>query len=244
MAKPCTDHLGQLEPETRTETACPEGAVVLNCVMPRGDMIPTRASLLARLKDAGDESSWNEFYQLYYDLIFACARRAGLNEHEAREVVQDTLISVARKMPDFTYVPAKDSFKGWLLTVTRWRIRDQLAKRPGHAERDPRPASPTGEEEGTRTATIDRLPDPAVPDLAAFWDEEWKSHVLQTALSRIKRQVHPQQYQIYHLHVVLGQPVGEVARALGVSSARIYLAKHRVGSLLKKEIARLKRALL
>ena len=201
------------------------------------------ASLLARLKNAGDDSSWHEFYQLYYNLIFASARRAGLSEHDAREVVQDTLISVARKMPGFTYDPAKDSFKGWLLTVTRWRIRDQLAKRPGQADRDPRPVSPTDEEEGTRTATIDRVPDPARSGLAAIWDEEWKSQVLQTALARIKRQVHPQQYQIYHLHVVLGRPVGEVARALGVSTARVYLAKHRVGGVLKKEVSRLKKAL-
>lgn len=241
---PRTEHLGHLEPDTSTKTACPQRALVVNCVMPREETIPTRASLLARLKDAGDDASWQEFYQLYYDLIFSSARRAGLNENEAREVVQDTLISVARKMPGFTYDPTKDSFKGWLLTVTRWRIRDQLAKRPGQAEGEPRPASPVGNEGDTRTATIDRVPDPAGTDLAAIWDEEWKSQVLQAALARIKRQVHPQQYQIYHLHVVRGQPVSEVARALGVSTARVYLAKHRVGSLLKKEVERLKKAMV
>ena len=241
MATTRTEHL---EPDTRTKTACPQRALVVNCVMPREETIPTRASLLARLKDAGDDSSWQEFYQLYYDLIYSSARRAGLNENEAREVVQDTLISVARKMPGFIYDPAKDSFKGWLLTVTRWRIRDQLAKRPGLVERDPRPGKPASDEDGTRTATIDRVPDPARTDLAIIWDEEWKSQVLQAALARIKRQVHPQQYQIYHLHVVCGQAVGEVARTLGVSTARVYLAKHRVGGLLKKEIARLKRALI
>src|SRR5215472_10696686 len=110
--------------------------------MPHSESIPTRASLLQRLKDLDDQSSWREFYDLYHDLIFSVARRAGLNELEAGEVVQTTLISVARKMPGFTYDPAKDSFKGWLLTVIRWRIRDQLAKRPGQADRDPRLSSP------------------------------------------------------------------------------------------------------
>src|SRR6516225_7906897 len=102
---------------------------VVNCLMTHDEAIPTRASLLERLKDLGDQSSWNAFHELYHDLIFSVARRAGLNESEAREVVQETLISVAKKMPGFTYDPAKDSFKGWLLTVVRWRIRDQLAKR-------------------------------------------------------------------------------------------------------------------
>jgi DNA-directed RNA polymerase specialized sigma24 family protein len=97
--------------------------------MRRDEVIPTRASLLERLKDLGDASSWDEFHRTYRELIFSVARRAGLNETEADEVVQDTLISVAKKMPGFTYDPAKDSFKGWLLTVTRWRILDQLEKR-------------------------------------------------------------------------------------------------------------------
>jgi len=96
--------------------------------MPADRSLPTRASLLERLKDLGDDASWNEFYQTYRELIYSVARKAGLNESEAEEVVQDTVISVAKKMPDFRYDPAEDSFKGWLLTVTRWRILDQLSE--------------------------------------------------------------------------------------------------------------------
>jgi RNA polymerase sigma-70 factor (ECF subfamily) len=211
--------------------------------MLREELIPTRASLLQRLKDLGDQASWNEFYELYHDLLFSVARRAGLSEVEAGEVVQDTLISVAKKIPGFTYHPAKDSFKGWLLTVARWRIRDQLARRESQAGQ-PVKSRQTQEDLDTRTATINRVPDPAVPDLATIWEEEWEAQVLQTALARIKRKVHPQHYQIYHLLVIMGQPVREVARALGVNAAQIYLAKHRVGHLLKKEIRKLRQALL
>jgi len=211
--------------------------------MPPDEPIPTHASLLERLKDLGDQASWNRFYETYHDLIFSVARRAGLNEAEASEVVQDTLISVAKKMPEFTYDPARDSFKGWLLTVVRWRIRDQFAKRSDEAQKRSRPAQNQQDQE-TRTATIDRVPDPAKPALEGVWDEEWESQLLQTALARIKRQVQPQHYQIYHLHVVLGQSPREVARSLGVNAAQIYLAKHRVGNLLKKEIQRLQRGLI
>src|SRR5215813_1813533 len=112
------------------ENPCDSRSFMVNCLMPRDDGIPTRASLLERLKDMSDKASWDAFYEIYHQLIFSVARRAGLTESEAREVVQDTLIAVAKKMPGFTYDPAKDSFKGWLLTVVRWRIRDQFAKRP------------------------------------------------------------------------------------------------------------------
>jgi RNA polymerase sigma-70 factor (ECF subfamily) len=212
--------------------------------MPDDDRIPTRASLLGRLKDPGDEASWNEFYQTYRDLIYSVARRASLTEHEADEVVQDTLISVAKKMPGFRYDASKDSFKGWLLTMTWWRIKDQLERRARAAKRDQlRPAGGT-EEQGTRTATIDRVPDPAGERLTEVWEEEWEKHLLHVALGRIKRQAHPQQYQIYHLNVILGQAPREVARALNVSMPQIYLAKHRVGNLIKKEVRALRKTLL
>lgn len=206
--------------------------------MPTQDSIPTRASLLERLKDLGDAASWDEFYQTYRGLVYSVARRAGLNEAEADEVMQETLISVAKKMPAFRYRPGKDSFKGWLLTVTRWRILDQLQKRKGN-ERFATSAAST--EKGTRTATIERIEDPAGSGLTAIWDEEWEKNLLQTALNRIKRQVHPQHYEIYHLHVILEIPIREVAKTLGVNAGKIYLAKHRVGALLKKEIKRLEK---
>jgi RNA polymerase sigma-70 factor (ECF subfamily) len=89
---------------------------------------------------------------------------------------------------------------------------------------------------------VERIADPAGFDLTALWDEEWEKNLLQAALARIKRQVHPQHYEIYHLHVILGQPVRDVARALGVNVAQVHLAKYRVGQLLKKEIRRLQGA--
>jgi RNA polymerase sigma factor (sigma-70 family) len=201
--------------------------------------LPTRASLLGRLKDAGDDASWNEFHQLYRELIYSVARRAGLNEIESNEVVQDTLIAVAKKMPEFRYDPAVDSFKGWLLTVTRWRILDRLEKRKAREDQGLPTSAVTGDE--TRTATIERQPDSAGFNLESIWDEEWEAHVLNTALARIKRQVAPQQYEIYHLHVVLGKSVREVAHALGVNAGQVYLAKHRVSRLLKKAVEELRR---
>lgn len=237
---PCPSPSAGLPDENRFDSCASRPAVVYSSV-PRAESIPTRASLLSRLKDLDDAASWNEFYQTYRELIFSVARRAGLNEIEAEEVVQDTVIAVARKMPGFTYDPAKDSFKGWLLTVTRWRILDQLQKRQPPGRQTHQAATPT-RDEGTRTDTVERIADPASVDLAAIWLEEWQRNLIHTALARVKRQVHPQHYEIYHLHVILEKPAREVARTLGVSIGQVYLAKHRVGFLLKKEAKRLERS--
>jgi len=207
--------------------------------MPTDEPLPTRESLLDRLKDLGDQVSWEEFHRTYRELIYSVARRFGLNETEANEVVQDTLLVVAKKMPGFKYDPAVDSFKGWLLKVARWRILDQLERRKG--SQSLRTSAATLGEDSTRTATIERVPDPAGFDPATIWEEEWEKNLVNAALARIKRQVRPEQYEIYHLHVILERPVREVRRTLGVSAGQVYLAKHRVGALLKKEIRRLEK---
>src|SRR5437868_385851 len=66
------------------------------------DSIPTRQSLLARLKDVGDQESWREFFDTYWRLIHATALKAGLTQAEAEEVVQEVMIAAAKKMPEFT----------------------------------------------------------------------------------------------------------------------------------------------
>src|SRR5213593_1463943 len=94
-----------------------------------GRLLPTRATLLERLKNWQDQASWQQFFDNYWQLIYGVARKAGLTESEAEEVVQETMFSVAKHMPTFKYDPAIGSFKAWLLKMTRWRIIAQFRKR-------------------------------------------------------------------------------------------------------------------
>src|SRR6185369_2920245 len=78
------------------------------------ERLPTRQSLLSRLKDWNDQEGWKEFFDTYWQLIYNAAVRTGLTDSEAQDVVQETLIEVATHMPGFHYDPAIGSFKGWL----------------------------------------------------------------------------------------------------------------------------------
>src|SRR5213595_918550 len=96
----------------------------------------TRRSLVDRLVNWDDQKRWQEFFDTYWKLIYSAARKAGLTDAEAQEVVQETVITVAKKIDKLKYDPAIGSFKGWLLQITRWRIVDQFRKRePGNAKR-------------------------------------------------------------------------------------------------------------
>ncbi len=201
--------------------------------------LPTRASLLHAIKDSADPR-WSEFHQTYRGLILGVARRSGLNEHEAQEALQDTLLAVAQRMPEFQYDPAKDSFKGWLLQIVRWKIADQFRKRAGHAKRH----APSDDDVtqvtagGSRSASPEHLADPAA-NFDALWETEWQPRRLHEALGRVKRLVNPAHHAIYHLVVIEDRPAAEVCATLAVNRAQIYLAKHRVGAALKKELRRL-----
>lgn len=194
---------------------------------------PTRWSLVNRLKDWEDQASWKEFFDLYWRLIYAVASKSGLTDSEAQEVVQETVITVAKKMASFKADPALGSFKGWLLHITRRRIVDQLRKRPPPGRFKDKGVRP---DETARTATVDRIADPNSLDLDNRWNEEWQKNLVDAAIERIKHKVSPKQFRIFYLHVIKRFPGLEVAATLKVNIAQVYLAKHRISALVKKEV--------
>jgi RNA polymerase sigma-70 factor (ECF subfamily) len=207
------------------------------------DSYPTRPSLLNRLKDLQDDRSWQEFNRIYAKLIYGFAIKAGCSEDEAAEVVQETLISAAKHLPEFRYDPKVCSFKTWLLNLSNWRVQDQMRKRQAPSAPKPglHPARDSADTD-TRTATIERVPDAAGDQLEALWEQEWKTTLFEAALARVKPQVDLKQWQIFDLYALKEWSVKDVAHALGVSVGRVYLVKHRTSALLKKELKRLERA--
>jgi RNA polymerase sigma factor (sigma-70 family) len=199
------------------------------------EYLPTRASLLSRLKDWDDQQSWQQFYDAYWRLIHGAALKAGLTKEEAEDVLQETVLSVARKIQELKYDPARGSFKGWLMTLTQWRVTDQLRRRQRRVARI--------KEDTGKTDLVEQLPDPAAAEaVARVWEGEWERNLLAVALERVKGQIAPRHFQIYQLYVQREWPISRVAKTLGVSSALIYVTKHRVASLLKKEIRRLQQS--
>ncbi len=205
---------------------------------PTDTFLPTRSSLLSRLRNASDAGSWQQFFDNYGRLIFSVCRRSGLNAQEAEEVTQETIVSVSQKMPEFQYDRSKGSFKGWLWRVTKNHVAGFLRKKyRENARRAELPATATGE-----APALERLADPdAAPD--ALWDEEWRDHLLKRALQRVRGLVSARSYQIFHLSTVKGWSAELIRENLRTGRTQVYLARHRVGRLVKKELETLRREL-
>jgi RNA polymerase sigma-70 factor (ECF subfamily) len=194
-------------------------------------LLATRRSLVERLTNWQDQQHWQEFFETYWRLIYGVARKSGLTDAESQDVVQETIITVAKNITK--YEREAGSFRGWLLHITRWRIADQFRKRaPATVQQRTRGSS-------RGTATIDRVPDGF--DIDATWEAEWQRHVLQAALERLKRKVDAKHYQIFDCLIVKQWPASKVAKSLSVNIAQVYLVKHRLAGLLKKEVTALEK---
>lgn len=198
------------------------------------DSIRTRQSLLSRLRDLNDQQSWRVFFDLYWRLLYNVARRAGLEDTDAQDVVQETVIAVARRMPGFHYDARRGSFKQWLLRITQRRVADHLRK----VYRTPATVELTPEilELNSRARVGD------APDGAAFeeaWQQEWQQAMFQAAVAQVRQQANPKHFQVFDYCVLKGWPVSKVAVTLGLNAAQVYLAKHRVAQAVKRAARRL-----
>ena len=198
----------------------------------------TRKTLIEKLDNWSDWSSWDEFYRTYSSFVFHVARKSGLSDDEASDVVQETFIGVAKNLQKKKFDTSQGSFKSFLLNQARWRILDQFRRRKKQQDREANIHGGEFDDE-RRTAPIDRIGDPRGATLEKLWDKEWQDQVMELALRRVRSMVSPRQFQIFSCYVLKGWSPERVKEELGVNAAQVYLAKHRVGRILKREAARL-----
>jgi RNA polymerase sigma-70 factor (ECF subfamily) len=199
------------------------------------DGLPTRSSLLSRLRHWDDAESWREFFGRYRRFIRGLALKYGLTRAEADEVVQETMLVVARQLPEFRYDPALGTFKGWLFGITRRCVSRQFALR----------AAASGlMDDGERKPRHDTLPAQTIETFEAQWEEEWRRSLLSLAMERVRRRAKPKQFQMFDLYVTQQMPMPQVRRLLNVNAAQVYMAKLRVGALVRKEVIELKTKLI
>jgi RNA polymerase sigma factor (sigma-70 family) len=199
---------------------------------PEQNLIPTRYSLLSRLQNWDDQASWKEFFDTYWRLIYSIALKAGLTETEAQDVVQETIISVAKNIHKFKRERALGTFKGWLRNLTRWRIADQLKRRIHPRQEN----LVTISDDANPPPEFTQIPDPSGNTLDDAWESEWRANLFDAAVERVKQKVKEEHFQIFELHVIRRWPVRQVASALNINVGQVYLAKFRIVALIKKEI--------
>ena len=206
-------------------------AVMINA----DDSLLTRRTLLSRLRNLDDQESWRAFFNLYWRLLYNVARKAGLDDSGAQDIVQDTVIAVARNMPEFRYDPERGTFRQWLLRITRRRIIDHLRRvyrEPPKVELAPESL----DEEKEHAAAIT---DQSSSVIEAAWNQEWEKATFEAALAHVRASTNPRHFQVFDYCVLKEWPVSKVAATLGLNAAQVYLAKHRITQAMKRAVRRI-----
>ena len=179
----------------------------------------TPASLLKRLRRPTDPAAWARFVELYTPLLYAWARRAGLQQADAADLVQDVLALLFQKLPEFAY-DRRRSFRNWLYTVTLNKLRENRRRR-----------GPVAVGDGTALADV------AGPDeLGALEEAEYRRHLVQQALHALRGEFPATTWKAFQEYVMAGQPAELVAAGLGLRVGTVYAAKSRVLTRLRCEL--------
>jgi RNA polymerase sigma-70 factor (ECF subfamily) len=112
--------------------------------MPSHDQ-STSETLLQRLRQPNQAAAWERFVGLYTPLLLYWARRSGLQAQDADDFVQEVLVLLLQKLPEFHYDQHK-SFRSWLrtLALNRWRDRQRRQQPWAMPERNcPKPPART-----------------------------------------------------------------------------------------------------
>jgi RNA polymerase sigma factor (sigma-70 family) len=195
------------------------------------DSPTTRPSLLVRLRDARDSQAWSQFVDLYGPLIYDFARAQGLQDADAADLMQDALQAVSGAVGRLEYDPQRGSFRGWLFTVVRNKLRNFLAKRGRQGQ---------GSGDTGMLHWLEQQPG-RVAEQEALWDQEYTRRMFARAAERVRQDVQETTWQAFWLTAVEGKKPQEVAYALQTSLAAVYLAKSRVMARLKELIEEFER---
>ena len=193
------------------------------------DFPETSYSLIERVQDLADGSAWTEFLGIYQPVVYRMARRRGLQDADAEDVVQKVFASIARSVDTWTRGDDRPPFRAWLTTVARNTITNALTRRP----RDRAAGSTSVAEQ------LNGLPAPA--ETTAEIVREARREIDHWATKQIRSEFTEQTWEIFWKTSIDGVPIAEVATLTGRSVGAIYVARHRVLTRLKEKVADMSR---
>ncbi|MEP3478727.1 MAG: sigma-70 family RNA polymerase sigma factor [Fuerstiella sp.] len=183
----------------------------------------TSYSLIARVQDLDDGASWADFLEIYQPVVFRMARRRGLQDADAQDIVQQVFISISRSIKRWRASSGQPPFRAWLATIARNAITNSLNRRPADAA-------------SGSTSVMELLneqPDPT--DTSAEIRAEAKQEFVRWATEQIRGEFTTVMWDVFWRTAIENQPIADVAKATGRTAGSIYVIRYRVIARLKEK---------
>lgn len=174
----------------------------------------THATLLARIAAGTDPAAWQEFCDRYALLIRDFAERRGLQAADCDEVAQESLLALAKAMPNFQYDRSKGKFRSYLKTIVLHEIYRKSRQKHGEVS--------LGEVDGPAAQAV------ADQEIEQVWEAEWRQYHIRQAMSVIEMEFNEKDRAAFEAYALAGREAAEVAAELAMSVDQIYQAKSRI----------------
>ena len=193
-------------------------------------MLATSYSLLKRLHDRADERAWHRLLSIYEPWLRGWLSRHDLQAADREDVLQEILVVVSEKLPEFVHNGQPGAFRSWLRTILTYRVRHFLrGQRHRQAVVSSQPLSDWLEQLEDSDSALTRQ-----------WDQEHDQQLVRRSLASIQSEFNATTWQVFQLLVLEDRPVAEVAQHLGVTANAVYVARSRVlarATSIKKRVA-------
>lgn len=178
----------------------------------------TRMTLIQRVKNNLDETSWEDFTETYTPYIMAILHRSGVPNDQVEDLCQDILVKIWKSIGSFNYDPEKCSFRTWLSTVCRNTVCDFFKKK---------------KKENVIDGDLPLVPDEA--EIDQIIEREWRLYVAGKAMEKVSRQFNDaalSAYKMFHK----GTSVKDIASTLDISESSVYVYNKRIKDAMSREI--------
>ena len=174
----------------------------------------TSKTLLDRIA-AGDEISWDEFYNRYCRIVRDLAKFKGLDDSEAEDICQQVMLQFFKQSKTFRFDPDIARFRTYFGRIIQTKIADYYRKRPDEP--------------------VDAIePEPVEEKDDDLFLSEWRKMILKEAECELKNRVSPETFQAYQLYAVQNRPAEKVAAYLDCSVNQVYQAKKRCFAMMRE----------
>lgn len=179
----------------------------------------TRSSVIRAVADTENAAAWNRLFDLYAGFVYSIARRKGVNDADADDIVQMVFVDLARNLPSFQYDRSKGKFRSYLAALVNWRVIDRLKAVRRDAD--------------LKAGFMEEVK-PIGPGDDEFADREWQAVAMDNALRRIKSSVRPEHYAAFVASTVEGRDTETVMKLYNLSRDNLYQIRKRLSERLRK----------
>lgn len=183
----------------------------------------TSASLLEQLRVGGaNKLAWERWHALYEPLIRHWLKKHRLVPTDQDDIVQNVLLVVIKRLPEFHHNGRVGAFRNWLKTITIFSLREYWRKKG---------QSPAAME---ALSALDSWEDEASP-LSKIWNQEHDQFIARKLISMLQSEFQPKTWAAFERFVMHGESAKTIAESLGITPNAVNIATSRVMARFRQE---------